>query len=118
MCGNCVLIPRDVAQAVGNIDPAFGHRWGDTDYGLRNRQQGGAVWIAPDYVGTCRANELAEAWTNDTLTLREKIKTFHSIKGYRKADWLRYVKRHGGTLWPLLWAKPYVDIVRTSLIRR
>ena len=117
MCGNCVLIPHDVAESVGNIDPSFGHRWGDTDYGLRTRQQGGTVWIAPHYVGTCRANELAEAWTDDSLTLGEKIKTFHSIKGYRRNDWFRYVKRHGGALWPLLWAKPYLDIVRTSLWR-
>ena len=116
MCGNCVLIPREVVHLVGNIDPAFGHRWGDTDYGLRTRQQGGKVWIAPGYVGTCRANELAEAWTDDSLSFREKIKTFHSIKGYRKNDWFRYVKRHGGMLWPLLWVKPYLDIARSSLL--
>lgn len=117
MCGNCVLIPREVTEVVGNIDPAFGHRWGDTDYGLRTRRRGGTVWIAPDYVGTCRANELAEAWTDDSLSFRNKIKTFHSIKGYRKDDWFRYVRRHGGVLWPLLWAKPYTDILLSSLRR-
>ncbi|MEO0472483.1 MAG: glycosyltransferase family 2 protein [Bacteroidota bacterium] len=115
MCGNCVLIPKEVVNRVGNIEGFYTHRWGDTDYGLRTRYKGGKVWIAPGYIGTCEANPLAEAWTDTSLSFKERIKDFHSIKGYIKKDWYFYVKRHGGILWPLLWMKPYIDIAVTSL---
>nr|MBA2443395.1 glycosyltransferase family 2 protein [Rubrobacter sp.] len=32
MNGNCVLVPREVAMAVGNLDGAFTHGMGDIDY--------------------------------------------------------------------------------------
>jgi GT2 family glycosyltransferase len=56
MHGKCVLIPRSVVQIVGNLDPAFVHYIGDWDYGLRTRQEGCTVWIAPGYLGTCSLN--------------------------------------------------------------
>lgn len=115
MCGNCVFIPRVVAQRVGNLDPQFKHRWGDTDYGLRARKQKCQVWIAPEYVGTCEANPGAEEWTSGHLSFRERVKIFHSVKGYRKRDWFIYVKRHGGPLWSLLWVKPYLDMLILSM---
>lgn len=114
MCGNCVLIPFEVTEVVGNLDGKFEHRWGDTDYGLRTRSKGGSVWISSDYVGVCKDNMLAEAWTNPSLSIGKRIKIFHSIKGYRKKDWFRYVRRHGGKLWPALWVKPYLDIFFSS----
>ena len=115
MCGNCVLIPKAVSDKVGNIEPFYKHRWGDPDYGLRTRMQGGTVWITPGYIGECEANPLAEAWTDNTLSIKDRIKDFHSVKGYRREDWFFYVRRHGGLLWPLLWIKPYVDIYVSSL---
>ena len=117
MCGNCVLIPREVVQLVGNLDGNYRHRWGDTDYGLRAREKGCQVWVASEYVGECESNELAEAWTDATLSFWERVKIFHSIKGYHKQDWYHYVKRHGGWLWFLLWIKPYFDMFTTSCLR-
>jgi GT2 family glycosyltransferase len=113
--GNCVLIPREVAAKVGNIEPFYTHRWGDPDYGLRARKAGCDVWIAPGYVGECEANPTAERWTDVTLPFSERIKDFHSVKGYIKKDWFFYVRRHGGLLWFLLWLKPYFDMVTSSL---
>ncbi len=115
MNGNCVLIPKAITEKIGNIEPFYTHRWGDPDYGLRAGMAGGTVWIIPGFVGTCESNPLAEAWTANNLSIKERIKDFHSVKGYRKEDWFFYVKRHGGPLWVLLWLKPYVDILTSSL---
>jgi GT2 family glycosyltransferase len=116
MCGNCVLIPKAVSDKIGNIEPFYKHRWGDPDYGLRTTKAGGSIWMTPGYIGTCEANPLAEAWTDNTLSIKERIKDFHSVKGYRKEDWFFYVRRHGGPLWILLWLKPYYDIITSSML--
>ena len=44
--GNCTLIPRSVAQKVGNLDPAFRHAIGDFDYGFRARKAGFEIYVA------------------------------------------------------------------------
>lgn len=115
MHGNCVLIPKAVSDVVGNIEPVYRHRWGDPDYGLRARKWGCEVYLAAGYIGTCPANPLAEAWTDAGLSFRERLADFHSIKGYGRKDWFFYVRRHGGVLWPLLWLKPYFDMLVSSL---
>lgn len=112
--GNCVLIPKSVAAVVGNIEPFYTHRWGDPDYGLRAGKKGCTVWLAPGFVAECEANPTAERWTDTSLSLKERIKDFHSLKGYIKKDWFFYVKRHGGPLWFLLWIKPYFDMYTSA----
>ncbi|MEC4852545.1 MAG: glycosyltransferase family 2 protein, partial [Jaaginema sp. PMC 1079.18] len=56
MCGNFVLIPQTVVAKIGNLDPQLTHYAGDWDYGLRARQAGCSVWIAPGFQGTCPRN--------------------------------------------------------------
>ena len=112
--GNCVLIPKAVYEKVGNIEPFYTHRWGDPDYGLRTRKAGGSIWLAPGFIGECETNPTAERWSDPTLPFKERLKDFHSVKGYIRKDWFFFVRRHGGPLWPLLWAKPYVDMFITS----
>ncbi len=43
MNGNCVLVPRTIAEVVGNLSSQFTHGMGDFDYGLRRRRKGIAV---------------------------------------------------------------------------
>ncbi len=113
--GNCVLIPKSVSDKVGNIEPFYTHRWGDPDYGLRARKKGCSVWLAPGFVAECEMNPTAERWRDLSLTLKERIADFHSVKGYIKKDWFFYTRRHGGLLWFLLWLKPYFDMVTSSM---
>ncbi len=113
--GNCVLIPRSVAAKVGNIEPYYTHRWGDPDYGLRAGKKGCKIWLAPGFVAACETNPTAERWRDTSLSFKDRIKDFHSVKGYIKKDWFFYVRRHGGLLWFLLWMKPYFDMVTSSL---
>ncbi|HEY5138172.1 MAG TPA: glycosyltransferase family 2 protein, partial [Methylococcales bacterium] len=57
MNGNCVLIPNQIAEIVGELEPIFSHYAGDFDYGLRATKAGCSVWVAPGYVGTCPFND-------------------------------------------------------------
>lgn len=114
-CGNVVLISKHVTDVVGNIDPVFEHRWGDVDYGLRAKALGCHNWIAPGYHAECSANPNADRWRNKKLSIKEKIKDIHSIKGLSKNDWRIYVHRHGGFLWPLMWGRPYMRLLYDTI---
>ena len=111
MCGNCVLIPREVANVVGNIDPEYRHRWGDVDYGLRAQKKKLQVWIGPGFLADCEGNLNADGWRNKKLSLRQRYKELHSLKGLGKKDWFRFVHIHGGMFWPFIWVRPYLRII-------
>lgn len=111
MQGNCVLIPHSVAEKVGNIDAAFIHTFGDLDYGLRARQLGCSVWIAPGYVATCSRNSMQQSWADTNLTLSERLKkAFHS-KGFPTRAWTTFLRRHSGPFWFIHWIRPYLRAV-------
>jgi glycosyltransferase involved in cell wall biosynthesis len=108
MHGNLVLVPRAVYQRVGGFDTGFRHAMNDFDYGLRATEQGCQVWLAPGYLGTCSRDHLDQRWTDRSLPMRERARLLTSIKGLPPRDWLRFNRRHGGLLWPALFAGPYV----------
>lgn len=105
MNGNCVLIPRDVAQRVGNLAAAYRHGMGDYDYGLRARTAGCDVWITAGTIATCSTNPPAR--TGDG-PLRQEWDRVRSTKGLPPADWKVFARRWAGVLWPVYWASPYV----------
>ncbi|MEM6262748.1 MAG: glycosyltransferase family 2 protein [Bacteroidota bacterium] len=116
MCGNCVLIPREVEEKVGNLDPQYVHRWGDVDYGLRALEKDCHVYAAPRFIGYCASNPNADKWRNPHMPFKERIKELHSVKGLHKEDWRAFVRRHGGPAWLIFWLSPYVKIGLTSLM--
>jgi GT2 family glycosyltransferase len=119
--GNCVLIPRSVAKVVGNLDPAFTHYMGDIDYGLRTQKQGGTVWIAPGYIGTCSQNLRPRSWIQTSSDLpwyqqwqrlgQPKGLNFREVTLMPLAEWKIFAQRHGGPLWPVYWLFPYVRLL-------
>ena len=111
MCGNCVLIPRQIADVLGNIDSEFRHRWGDVDYGLRAQLEGGEVWIAPGYLADCDGNPNEDKWRDHRLSLKRRIEELHSLKGLGKNDWFRFIRIHGGMFWPFVWVRPYLRLI-------
>ncbi|HUT59453.1 MAG TPA: glycosyltransferase family 2 protein [Phycisphaerae bacterium] len=123
--GNCVLVPCAVARAVGNVSTEFTHWFGDTDYGLRAEKAGYRSWVAGQYVGTCRANPDGSSWADPRLPLRERIAIFRSPRGLPPREWIVFVKRHAGALWPYCWLKVQLRLllpgpwaaVRESLVR-
>ena len=102
MNGNCVLVPRDVAARVGTLDPAFVHRMGDFDYGLRASAAGFGVWAAPGTVGSCSRNPRV------SRTVSEEIERLKGPKGLPPREWLVFSRRWAGTLWPVYFLSPYV----------
>lgn len=111
MYGNCILIPRSVAERVGNLDPAFIHNLGDLDYGLRARKLGCSVWIAPGYVGTCSKNSVRGSWVDANLPVNERLKRAFDIKSFPVQAWTVFTMRHSGSFWFLYWFLPYLRAV-------
>lgn len=123
--GNCVLIPRVVASRVGNFSPAYTHNLGDYDYGLRARQQGCTLWMAPGYIGTCvgnphlsrmvQANLAQDSWQKLDLPkgLALEDVTLHSL-----TEWKAFCQKHAGLLWFVYWLFPYRRLLWLSIANR
>jgi len=102
--GNCVLIPHNVFNTIGNLAPEYTHAMGDTDYGLRAKKKGIPILIIPGYAGTCSRNP-PPSWSNPELSLSARIKALRTPKGLPPGQWLFFIRRHGGIFWPLYWLK-------------
>lgn len=114
MNGNCVLIPREVAQRVGNLDETFVHGMGDFDYGLRARAAGFSIWVMPGYAGACAKNTPAGTFNDRSLSLAERWRRIRSPKGLPPREWRVFCRRHAGRAWWLYFFWPYVRLFFSS----
>jgi GT2 family glycosyltransferase len=119
--GNVVLVPRAISQAVGGIDGRFEHAFADYDYGLRARSLGFEIVVAGAAVGECRRDYEAARWRDSSLPLVARYRLMLGRKGVPIASSARYLRRHGGALWPVYvvatYAKVAVDHIRARLAR-
>lgn len=106
--GNCVLIPREVVQRIGNLDQVFRHSMGDLDYGLRAKKSGCQIVIAPGYMGECKDNDGSGLWTDRNLPIQLRWAKLLGPKGLPIREWGVFTWRHKGVLWPLVWLSPYI----------
>jgi GT2 family glycosyltransferase len=113
--GNCVLIPRAVAETVGNLDPAFVHAMGDTDYGFRAVAAGFPIWVMPGFVGTCSDNSRVGGFYDRSLSMRERLRCMRQPKGLPVTPWRVFTRRHAGICWFVYWLWPYCKVIFTSL---
>lgn len=51
--GNFVLIPKDVYNQIGNLNPYFHHSLGDWEYGIRAKKANVKLYITSKFIGTC-----------------------------------------------------------------
>jgi len=116
-CGNCVLIPRKIVSSIGGLDPTYRHRWGDVDYGFRAKQAGYTSWVAPGVIAECEANPNEDRWKCPGRSMKERFREINGLKGLGGKDWWVFVRRFGGVLWPLIFIKPYLSILYTTLYR-
>jgi GT2 family glycosyltransferase len=114
MNGNCVLIPREVAKQVGNLEHAFVHAMGDIDYGLRASKAGFPLMVLPGFVGTCSHNPVDHTFMDSRLSRRVRLSKITSLKGLPPRQWYVLVRRHAGLLWPLLFIWPYVKVLLSA----
>lgn len=106
--GNCVLIPRPIYRDVGAISDDFSHAMGDTDYGLRVQSAGFRAIVAQKPVGACAKNPHPRPWLIESLGFGQMIGELTGPKGLPPSDWWHFTNRHGGPLWPLWFAAPYL----------
>ncbi|MDJ1182892.1 glycosyltransferase family 2 protein [Roseofilum casamattae] len=124
MCGNIVLIPTEVTDIVGNLDPELTHYAGDWDYGLRAKQHGCHLWIVPNYLGTCAQNPKPDPANNPNLQQglkkidRPKGLALQSVTLQPWSEWKLLMQRHGGLLWPIFWLLPYRKLILPRLFDR
>ena len=114
--GNVALVPRNVYEAVGPIDGGFSHSQADYDYGFRATQAGFRILVAPSSVGTCRRERPAGTYDDTSLTLRQRWRLVQSEKGLPMRSHARYLRRHGGLLWPAFWVMPYLKLTLSALV--
>jgi GT2 family glycosyltransferase len=113
--GNCVLIPHAVVEAIGNLDAAFVHAMGDTDYGFRASAAGFPIWVMPGFAGTCSDNPGSGGFYDRSLPMRERLKRMRQPKGLPVTPWKIFTRRHAGICWFIHWLWPYFRVIITSL---
>jgi GT2 family glycosyltransferase len=113
--GNCVLVSRQAADVLGNLDSRFVHAMGDTDYGLRAKRAGIPMWVMPRFAGYCiNDSSHSGSFTDPAVPLKIRLQKVMSPKGLPWKSWMVMCRRHAGLLWPVYWAWPYMKIVVTS----
>lgn len=111
MNGNLVLVSKEAAELVGNLDPVFEHAMGDTDYALRANKLGVSVWVAPGVFGTCSNNVIAGTYMDSSLPFLHRWRLMMHRKGLPWRSWLALTNRHGGPFWPLYFVWPYLRLI-------
>lgn len=109
--GNIVLLPAEAVALIGNLDAAYEHAMGDTDYGLRAGSAGVEVWLAPGFHGTCSNNPLSGSYRDAALPPRERWRHMLSRKGLPWRSWVHFTRRHAGPFWPMYFAWPYLRLM-------
>lgn len=117
MNGNIVLVPRDVAQRLGGMDPVFigVQGMGDTDYALRARMADIPVMLAPGTLGTCARGQRVLPWRDGRRLLADRLREIWGPRGYPLRAWRTFARRHGGPLWPLWFVLPYLRAFLAAL---
>jgi hypothetical protein len=80
MNGNVVLIPKQVYDVVGNLNPYFHHDFGDVDYGWRAIKNGIGVFTTRIAVASGEKNDFCRVRLNNS-SLSQRFKKLYSPLG-------------------------------------
>jgi GT2 family glycosyltransferase len=111
--GNVVLIPRSARRIVGPIDGLFAHAYADDDYSLRATKLGVPILCGAGTVGICPPNPARAAPT----IMRRAWRQLQAPKGLPWRSQVRYLRRHGGLLWPAYLAWCYGKAIMRAGMR-
>jgi GT2 family glycosyltransferase len=106
--GNVVLVSREASERIGAIDGEYDHAAADHDYGFRAVDAGVPILLSPGTVGTCERNPTSQPWADPSLSVRDRFAVLVSRKGHPPRERARFLRRHGGPLWPVFWLSPYI----------
>jgi GT2 family glycosyltransferase len=115
--GNLLLVPKKTYMELGGIDGEFAHAYADFDYGLRLTGMGGECLLAPTLLGRCEVND-APAVASLQIGLLRKWLHMNDRKRSPFRSQVRYLRRHGGAVWPLFVLTPYLKVAYRHSIRR
>lgn len=107
MNGNCVLVPSCVVKKIGFLDEKFRHAMGDIDFGLR-ATKADIKLIATRYIGICDRNPIRGTYFDEDISFSTRLKLLLGPRGLPWRSWLLLTKRHGGLLYPIYFAWPYI----------
>jgi GT2 family glycosyltransferase len=97
--GNCVLVPRNVFDKLGNLDPIFHHALGDFDYSLRARCIDIAIYISPEFIGNCERHESEPQWQSSAFRISERLKKLYlPSSGCNPYEFFIFERRHNGII--------------------
>lgn len=122
--GNIVMIPKYSFDKLGMNDPYFRHAAGDTDYGLRAKENGLPCITAIGIYGECNLHDRPTVWMDPSQPFRKRWKNFMSPLGNNPFEFFYFKRKHFGlfkacvtfcTMWihfllPWFWIKSYKKI--------
>lgn len=108
---NLLLIPDEVARAIGNIPRGFRHSLADWDYSMRAQGLGFGTYLAAGYVGDCEANnKKTDRWGAPGMTLIERYRRILHPLGLHLPTRSAYLLKHFRALGWLYLIGPYVRL--------
>ena len=113
--GNCVFIPKIVAEKIGNLDYRYEHSLGDFDYGQRILKHGGKLYISSEYVGICERNAVKSTWKDKELSFWKRISLMKAKTGLPRKSYKIYLRKWNKKDWIFYYYKPYLDIFGDSI---
>lgn len=109
--GNLVLIPKEIVNQIGIISEKYTHYLGDYDYGLRAQKIGYFCFTSSEYLAECELNAIPY-WGDPNLSLKERWKMAHDIKGLALTEYIAFKKQHHG-IWVGFksWIDTYLKVI-------
>lgn len=98
--GNFVLVSKEAFNALGNLNGAYRHSFGDIDYGIRAQKAGVPIWLAPHFQGECGRNPIAK-WRDPSVRFNERWRAFRGPKGFTIRELKAFASVRGQRFWLL-----------------
>lgn len=113
---NLALISLYAIKLIGFLSAGFTHSLADYDFGLRLREKGGIVSLAPNYIGECGRNLLEGSPKEEGISLTKRWRRLNNLKNSPPKERALFCRRHTGLLWPIFWTWPYFGICAKSIM--
>jgi GT2 family glycosyltransferase len=79
--GNMVLVPKNIVDDIGILDPMYPHAIGDYEYGLRVIKAGYKCFISSFFTGYCENNPTLPKWCLSNVKFKDRLKSLYSPLG-------------------------------------
>jgi GT2 family glycosyltransferase len=105
--GNVLYVPRVALDRLA-IDGGFEHSYADLDYTMRLTRLGHPLVLTGHSVGWCAIGTTSRGRPDPSQPLLERLRALNSPRGLPLRSHARFLRRHGGPLWPVQVLVPYV----------